>query len=145
MRPIKFRAWDTKHNKWAELDDAKMNPLTGKIMEDVDNSCGDPECCGGPHPYFVDQDQYQVTQFTGLHDKNGKEIFEGDIANITYVLLEPDGSLMTYTERGVMYWVESEARFSFDVKDSLFDEDMEDLKIEVLGNVYEHPELIKGV
>jgi uncharacterized phage protein (TIGR01671 family) len=83
-REIKFRAWDIKHRKFIDLDGEKMNPLKARIMFDEDNSCGDPECCGGPFPYFVDQKDIEVTQFTGLLDKNEpcREVYEGDIVDV---------------------------------------------------------------
>ena len=54
MREIKFRAWDKRINKWRPLD--KYERLA--ILESSD---------------------FDICQFTGLLDKNGKEIFEGDI------------------------------------------------------------------
>lgn len=74
-----------------------------------------------------------IMQFTGLLDKNEKEIFEGDI-----VLM--DG------QRGVIEWIGSamvhqskEDKTKFVVGWSFLNSDCE-----VLGNIYEHPELIKG-
>lgn len=86
-------------------------------------------------------------QFTGLLDNSGKEIWEGDIANITYSEpTYPSDSVrddISYTERGVMKWKEDTAQFAYSVLDSLMTEDMNNLKVEVLGNIYENPELLK--
>lgn len=60
MRPIKFRAWDNDRNLWENR--FVTGPGTdGKFMA--------LRCCGNS----------TVEQFTGLHDKNGREIYEGDI------------------------------------------------------------------
>lgn len=61
MREIKFRVWDMKHNEYIYWDELKAIPgvlgmlLTGKLTNSI------------------------IEQFTGLHDYEGKEIYEGDI------------------------------------------------------------------
>ena len=127
MREIKFRAWDKKQKK--------MIPVTG-----IDFEFPQVDEYGVLHP-MVD---VILIQFTGLHDKNGKEIYEGDIANITLGLIAKGG----YTERGVMEFNKESAQFSFLCKDSLFEEPQERpdaFTIEVIGNIYENPDLLKGV
>ncbi|MBP2034120.1 putative phage protein (TIGR01671 family) [Clostridium algifaecis] len=60
MREFKFRIWDKK-NKSCHI---KNNPYTEESLKI--------------------KDRFIVTEFTGLKDKNGKEIFEGDIIGINY-------------------------------------------------------------
>ena len=74
-----------------------------------------------------------VDQFTGLLDKSGKEIYEGDIILATIIEdVLPSGETSEFTEKRVVEWNESQAGFAF----------AED-KYEVIGNIYESPELLK--
>ncbi len=81
-----------------------------------------------------------LMQFTGLKDKNGKEIFEGDIVKYK-------SGCNTYTEE-----VAYDKNFAgFGVKDAKADiiftfwelaEDIDLISLEVVGNIYENPELL---
>ncbi len=74
-----------------------------------------------------------IGQYTGLTDKNGRRIFEGDIVD---AFLEE--------ERGIVEWDEDTARFVIKLESVIADFDnyrSEDL--EVIGNVYDNPELIE--
>jgi len=82
----------------------------------------------------------EIMQYTGLQDKNGWEIYEGDIIkhfdHMSYEANDPDG------------WLISEIRFdhgkmAWDAfpNDPLCDVELDEL--EVIGNVYENPELFK--
>jgi uncharacterized phage protein (TIGR01671 family) len=129
-RTIKFRGW--------QLSEKKMH-YEGHFHFDKDGVVGLEQGVS-----WIGRLDIVPMQFTDLFDKSGKEIWEGDIANITHI--QPDGGSgkdIRYTERGVMRWIPEEAKFVFDVKDSLFNDDMTCLDIEVLGNIYENPELLK--
>ena len=84
-------------------------------------------------------DPETVCQFTGLYDKNGRKIFEGDI-------VEGNSEYFTYTHPyGKVVYDGGQYLISFD--DML--EDIECLgawanDVEVVGNIYDNPELLKG-
>lgn len=91
---------------------------------------------------FYAYDEFKLMQFTGLKDKNGKEIFEGDVVKY-------EVGRNTYTEE-----VAYDKNFAgFGVKDAkanvvfTFGEIAEDISLislEVIGNIYENHELLEG-
>ena len=81
-------------------------------------------------------DLFPLMQFTGLHDKNGKEIYEGDIVKIVGRIKEPQ----------IVGWDVEQGRFCFVYETG---EPMRDFHIrtevprfEIIGNIYENPELL---
>lgn len=60
MRKIKFRAWDKLLNRWLTKDDLRFD-LLGFVQDEIN------------------PDGIVLEQFTGLHDKAGKEIYENDV------------------------------------------------------------------
>lgn len=112
MRKIKFRAWDGK------------NMYSWSSIKEWGN--------------FYSQEKLNVMQFTGLKDKNGKEIYEGDI------IICRDGKF-------VIEYEESFAQFIMTNKDLIrtpdqFGEQDADTcmrSIEIIGNKFENPELLE--
>ena len=111
MREIRFRAWD--------LDNLEMR-YSG-VEED------NTECKGYREPNQV------LMQFTGLKDKNGREIYEGDVVKFSqgqcWVMCE-----VTWNEFYTGY-------FPF-IGGSIVQFSSSDCG-EVIGNIYENPELLK--
>ena len=129
QRQIKFRVWDSAAKIW--LKDVVMD-MDGKLVN-----------FDGVTRYFIEGSNYIKIQFTGLYDKNGKEIWEGDVLKILQTAT--DGS--DYYENFVIEWDKKYASFEAinnDYSLPYFSEELQDKNtpIEVIGNIYENPELI---
>lgn len=129
----KFRAWDKKCNEM--FKDTFAVTENGQVIIVEQESVFDT-------PDYMFTDDLIIMQSTGLKDKNGKEIFEGDVVKY-------EVGRNTYTEE-VAY---DKNLAGFGVKDAkanvvfTFGEIAEDISLislEVIGNIYEDSELLKG-
>ena len=138
MREIKFRAWDGEqlHN-W----DSTVHPAVDQIEETPER-----KLFYLPMSYLVgDSNDWNWMQYTGLNDKNGAEIYEGDIvgSNQTkgYGLVES-----IHVWRWLQIEIEGELKSgkgALDEKRWLME--MEGWnECEVIGNIYENPELLES-
>ena len=144
-REIKFRAWIEKLN----LSGSEINQMCDVIELRNDGSikiCAYDELNDCETQKFLIKDccdeNFKIMQFTGAHDKRGKEIYEGDILKeqpngyIGKVLWDWDGYLS----------VEWNSDYDMEYPDWLWSAmicDHSD-RIEVIGNIYENPELLDG-
>lgn len=126
MREIKFRAWDEKGKQMIEHENLQMN---------CDGFCViDEEATMFPMDIIM--------QFTGLKDKNGKEIYEGDFLG-TY-----EGEELGWENHGKVIWWNESAKFFLADKDNymseseLSEETQEWNDTEIIGNIYENPNLL---
>ena len=128
MREIKFRAWSSGRKEMTEVESIHFKGnavyLISKYLRLVANL-----------------DETELMQFTGLQDKNGVDIYEGDIINSDYRAEGYRANLHGYI---VFFRGGFCART---VKVKYFDDcPMSDLIIdstEIIGNIYENPELLE--
>lgn len=127
----KFRAWDKEADT--------MHDVTS-IWFDRNNEQYKLGHVSFPSQETVDTifDNFELMQSTGLKDKNGVEIFEGDIVKIIGDVLGDDMSVIRFTEGG-FYLDYKNLDTEFELLYSI------DLPIEIIGNIYENPELLEAI
>lgn len=135
MREILFRGKRLDNDKWA------YGSFCMDALEQKNGLCG---VDGFIRRYDADVGKMQMHevdretagQFTGLTDKNGKKIFEGDIVYS-----------ISYNKKGIVKWYEEHGAFMIYCHKErevylLYDNDFS--KIEVIGNIHDNPELLEG-
>ena len=129
---ILFRGKRADTGEWVEGYFCKYpNQFSGFLEPHIFVSSYDAEKeIGSCTAYPVAQDTVQ--QFTGLFDKNGKEIFEGDIVDI--LTENEERGVITYEDGG---FVVKASTFVVDFMSNINGED-----VEVLGNIVDNPELL---
>ncbi len=121
MREIKFRVWGGEKMEYSIVAGALGNFYAGGIDPN------DSASLGNTTKY---SDQAPLMQYTGLKDKNGKEIYEGDILK-RYGVGEPltvfwkAPCFVATGAAGISHWYFDEAE-----------------AVEIIGNIYEHPHLL---
>ena len=114
MRKIKFRIWAKNHDCMHYSDDSGLQQI---------------------FDWFERYEGSILMQYTGLKDKNGKEIYEGDVlrgygsAIKRFVVSFSNGSFVLYHNFG-----------RWGLLSRIFE--IEELPVEIIGNLYENPELL---
>jgi len=120
VREIKFRAWD---KKLKEMEDNPVSDIEGWTVNDQLEDLRDKKI---------------LMQYTGLKDKNDKEIYEGDLVRYQY---DKNLNWEVYYNDGA-FWLRSGDRI---VGDANAIDDAETAihweECEVIGNIHENPEL----
>lgn len=119
MREIKFRVWDNeKNNFWGEGRSLSLVSLVSDSL--------------------VNDDSTVLEQYTSLKDMNGVEVYEGDVVqygedkDFRFVVIFKHGCFYSHNLLGERF-----------MTDSLLGSLVMSDKIEVIGNIHEHPELLE--
>ena len=119
----KFRVWDKKYKRFLDGGEVIFDLYNNNTCEIVINELG--------YDNTIDrQSDFIVMQYTGINDKNGKEIYEGDI-----IKNNPDGDI------SVVYFDEEELQFC--TKNNIYCQCplFTFYDFEIIGNVYENSNL----
>lgn len=111
MREIKFRAWDKLYKEMKDWDELRYEE----------------------NGYTFSHPDYEIMQYTGLKDKNGKEIYEGDIIDKMIVTYSGDNKESLGMNVG---WYLQRDDF-----ESWTELNSNDFNV-VIGNIYENPKLL---
>ena len=121
-REIKFRAWDEVSEKMLNWNDF--------LETNMKNTFIAPESTG-----------LILMQYTGLHDKNGKEIYEGDIVycqtkygKAKAIIKFIDGKFVAYWDSILTHPQNGHCIACYEINK----------RFEVIGNIYDNPELLGG-
>lgn len=113
MRTIKFRQW---------------NPIYKRFQYDIGAA---PENDGvWTCPQYVSWKRYPLYEFTGLHDRNGKEIWEGDIGKLDDGCCDPIVEDIQFHNGAFCQGYVPLSAMDMSI-------------VEVIGNIYDNPELLK--
>ena len=128
MREIKFRAWTKKSKRMCDVlgidyceEEIWLMPLDNALARD----------------FRCRLKNVELMQYTGMEDKNRCEIYEGDVVKFISRL---DSSKRMGT---VGYWA-GDAAFLIECEREIFYLFHDALNREVIGNIYENPEILRG-
>ena len=136
MREIKFRAWDKEGNRMMRWVD-QIHWGNGSVIESIAQTTP-------LESHKRKGDDIVLMQFTGLKDKNGKEIYEGDVVDLPITDTCAGGGCCSK-------WIEGKDGNSghmrrvveWDAPNFYINPHGSNSKVEVIGNIYENPELLK--
>lgn len=143
MRPIKFKIWNKKKNEWHHKEPIS---LFGEviIMGEILNANLED------NPISLEELNNLVPlQFTGLLDKNGKEIYEGDIVKFIAFDPEHDKEVLAVVKWQSHWGMSRDSEMAGFMAVSVKDKDVAygfggiGNELEIIGNIYENPELLK--
>lgn len=153
-RDIKFKIWDKEQKKFLEIN------WEG---EDTRHTKGKANICYSDRVYvtlsgYVDEDGWpyevdaDILQYTGFEDTKNKEIYEGDILHVTKVSMCGVDKYNVAEYNTDVKWEDGAFVIKGDADVECYDTwlaaynnpDSPQIEIEVIGNIYENPELLRS-
>ena len=140
-REIKFRCWDKEGKKMYQVENLNLASEGPKV--DVISPCHEKwiDC----PPGWEDGEEIYLMQFTGLLDKNGVEIYEGDVVKYDYGnplkrnIPNPKIREVAFVD-GMFCLLKDDYHYESRLNTPLNNKVEE---CEVIGNIHEHPNLLK--
>lgn len=133
MREVKFRAWDKITKQIFEVKQIDFNAIERNVYGFIAYK----SIFGGVYESlsFRSFNNVELMQYTGLKDKHGKKIYDGDIIEISYKNSSIKQNAKVVYEKGCFFADLGDriAYYIYEVDD----------KCEVIGNIYENKELLK--
>lgn len=153
MREILFRAKRIDNGEWVEGQYAYiLNPLTesGEPIKHL--------ICNGTNIFNNEIDPETLCQYTGLKDKNGNRIWENDIVSCEHEKYPDDNpsevypllpESIKYTRNYAVEFINTGSSYGYRLRNKsihfmLTGNVIQNHKIEVVGNIFDNPELLKG-
>lgn len=136
MREIKFRAWDKSNEEMINFDEIEGINFEGEFL--YIGTSKNLECILGFE--FA-----ELMQYTGLKDKHGKEIYEGDLCKSYNGYIQE----VVWKDNSWMYKMKVNKKYQGEayveiVYSSMGDTSHRNFGDEIIGNIYENPELLEG-
>ena len=135
MREIKFRAWNKKKNKMTKHFGYGKTYMSGGDGISIN------ELIKAEQAYNM-----IIMQYIGLKDKNGKEIYEGDVVKWSYSQDEASSFIakviwIDFVDKGDLDTDQRHIGFMLEFSDKGITDFPIKHELEIIGNVYENPEL----